>query len=86
LLQALTGDSVDGYPGCPGIGPKRAERLLNKETSWETVVAAYAKEGLDEEYALAQARVARILRWDEYNIKKEEVILWTPSKNQVSVQ
>ena len=49
-------------------------------------MAAYAKEGLDEEYALAQARVARILRWDEYNIKKEEVILWTPSKNQVSVQ
>ena len=27
-LQVLTGDATDGYAGCPGIGPKRAERLL----------------------------------------------------------
>lgn len=27
-LQTLTGDITDGYPGCPGIGPVRAEKLL----------------------------------------------------------
>jgi DNA polymerase-1 len=27
--QALVGDSTDGYPGCPGIGPKAALELLN---------------------------------------------------------
>lgn len=28
-MQVLTGDSTDGYPGCPGIGPKRAARWLD---------------------------------------------------------
>ncbi len=28
LFQTLTGDAVDGYPGCPGIGKTRAEALL----------------------------------------------------------
>jgi 5'-3' exonuclease len=37
-VQALAGDAVDGYPGCPGLGMKRAreivetpERLIPKE-------------------------------------------------------
>ena len=29
LMQTLTGDAADGYPGCPGIGPKTAEKLLS---------------------------------------------------------
>jgi len=28
MYQTLTGDSVDGYPGCPNIGKTRAEELL----------------------------------------------------------
>lgn len=28
MMQTLTGDQVDGYPGCPGFGPVSAERLL----------------------------------------------------------
>ena len=27
---ALVGDSADGYPGIPGVGPKNAARLLNR--------------------------------------------------------
>ena len=77
LLQALTGDSTDGYGGCPGIGPKTAEKIL-KENDWSLVVAAYEKAGLTEEDALQQARVARILRYGEYDSKKDEVNLWTP--------
>ena len=65
LLQALTGDAVDGYSGCPGIGIKRASRLLDADASWDSVIAAYDKAGLTEEDALVQARVARILRHGE---------------------
>jgi 5'-3' exonuclease len=28
MRQTLTGDVTDGYPGCPGIGPVRADTLL----------------------------------------------------------
>lgn len=27
-VQALSGDAVDGYPGCPGIGKRRAEEIV----------------------------------------------------------
>ena len=78
LLQTLTGDSVDGYSGCPGIGPKRAEKIL-ETCDWDSVVSAYNKAGLEEQDALVQARVARILRWGEYDKRKKEPILWNPS-------
>lgn len=29
LKQALTGDAVDNYPGCPGVGDKKAEEILS---------------------------------------------------------
>lgn len=28
IWQTLTGDAIDGYPGCPGIGKTRADELL----------------------------------------------------------
>ena len=30
MLQTLMGDQADGYKGCPGIGPKKAEKILAK--------------------------------------------------------
>jgi DNA polymerase-1 len=76
----LTGDAVDNYKGCPGIGKKKADILLREEgVKWKTVVDAFAKAGLDEFAALTQARVARILRAEDYNFKNEEVLLWTPT-------
>ena len=81
LFQALMGDKVDGYNGCPGIGPKSAARLLSTPT-WDVVVQAYEKAGLSEEDALVQARVARILRHGEYNVSKNEVKLWKPKETE----
>lgn len=81
LMQALTGDATDNYAGCPGVGPVAAERILDKDCSWEAVVAAYAKKGFGEEEALVQARVARICRAEDYDMKKHQVILWTPHSN-----
>lgn len=79
LTQTLTGDQVDGYKGCPGIGPVKAAEILAGGLDWSAVVAAYEAKGLTEEDALVQARVARILRADEYDFAKREPVLWTPS-------
>jgi len=78
--QTLTGDAVDNYKGCPGIGKKRATDLLKAEgVKWNTVKKAFAKAGMDEFEALTQARVARILRVQDYDFRKEEIKLWTPN-------
>ena len=82
LTQALTGDSTDGYQGCPTVGPKTAQKILQEKT-WEEVLNAYRKQGLDEECALTQARVARILRNGEYNRTTKEVKLWKPQTETV---
>ena len=84
LLQTLMGDQTDGYPGCRGIGEKKAYNLLpdpveDVAEAWaEVVVPAFEKAGFDEDFALSQARVARILRASDYNPKTQEVIPWTP--------
>lgn len=46
---------------------------------WETVQSCYARAGLGEDDALTQARLARILRWEDWDNDKQEVKLWTPS-------
>ena len=77
LMQTLTGDKTDGYPGLEGIGPVKAERIL-KEGTFEEVLQAYTTAGFNEEFALSQARCARILRHGEYNWETKEVRLWNP--------
>lgn len=81
--QILTGDQVDGYPGCPGIGKVKAEKILSnpcaRETPWEFIVEAYEKAGLTEEDALLNARMARILRWEDWDNEQQKVILWNPN-------
>lgn len=79
LMQTLTGDSGDNYPGIPGIGPKRAEAIL-KEGTWEEVVAAYEAKGLNEKEALLQARVAAILTPKFFNMKTGKIKMWNPRR------
>lgn len=84
--QTLTGDSVDGYKGCPGIGKVKAQKILDAAVDgryWDAVVAAYVAKGLTEYDALVQARVARICRASDYDLKKKEVILWTPAEEEL---
>lgn len=85
FTQVLTGDQADGYPGCPGIGPKKAEQILASvepfkypSAYWEAIVNTYTKAGLTEEDAIMQARMARILRWTDWDHETQKVILWTP--------
>lgn len=82
MLQTLTGDTTDNYPGCPGIGPKKAEAILDEATTyaemWPRVVKAFVSKQLTEEDALIQARMARILRAEDYDFHKGVPKLWQP--------
>lgn len=84
MTQTLTGDPTDGYAGCPGIGPKKAEAILGPHIGslrrmWPAVVDAYRSKGLTEDDAITQARVARILRHTDFDTETREVILWHPT-------
>ncbi len=81
-FQTLTGDPTDGYHGCPKVGPRKAERILDGLTGyaelWPAVVAAFENAGLTEADALVQARMARILHASDYDFQAKKVRLWEP--------
>ena len=86
--QWLTGDSTDCYPGVPGIGPKKAEKLIQQVLDnpveglpWrkqleEAIFETYEKYSLPREFALTQAHLARILRYENYD--ELGIMLWQP--------
>ena len=79
LIQTLAGDQTDGYAGVPGIGIKRAVTLFEKEGyTWETVVNAFAAKDLDEDVALRNARLAKILHFENYDFDTKTVKHWVP--------
>lgn len=83
MFQTLTGDSTDGYSGCPKVGPVAAKKILQDidkvEDLWPAVVAAFKKHNLSEEVALQQAQVARICHASDFDKETGKVIPWTPS-------
>lgn len=83
MMQTLMGDRTDGYPGCPGIGPTKADRILVElastyEDMWPVVLATYLSRKQTVEQALVQARIARICQYTDYDYKRKEVIPWQP--------
>ena len=88
LYQTLIGDGTDGYTGCPGVGPTKANKLLDDcahlpmGERWKWIVEAFRKKGLDEAAALVQARVARILRVDDWDPIAREITLWEPDETE----
>ena len=85
MLQTLTGDSTDGYSGCPSVGMVTANKILsahkgNTKAMWNAVVKRFEMNKLDKKYALLQARLARIIRASDYNFKRKRPILWQPKQ------
>ena len=80
MLQTLTGDTADNYKGLQGVGKVNAEKIINKDMTyqemWQAVLSAYREKGFTEKDALIQARVARILRYYDYDYKRKSVIYW----------
>lgn len=87
MYQTLIGDTTDGYQGCKGIGDKKARKILGKigektlSEMWDLVKKTYLAQGMSEEEALLNARMARILRAEDYDFKKKEVKLWNMATN-----
>lgn len=83
MQQTITGDQVDGYPGCRGLGEKsKAVALLGQVSSladmWAVVVDAFESKGFTPEDALVQARCARILRACDWDFAAKRPRLWVP--------
>jgi 5'-3' exonuclease len=86
----MSGDSTDGIPGLWRIGPKRAEKLLNKwkKKEWyDKILEMYdtekykPKKTCDLEHpelAVAMGRCIKILTTSNYNLKTGELTLWSP--------
>lgn len=47
-------------------------------TIWTALLTIAEKAGMTEQDVINQARMARLLRWDEYNCDTKEITLWTP--------
>jgi DNA polymerase-1 len=79
--QALAGDQTDGYAGVPGVGPKKADAILDKVKDgryYEAVRDAFLEAGLTEDDAIRNIRLATILTADQWDTETLTPILFTP--------
>ena len=80
LIQTLAGDQTDGYSGVPGIGVKRATQLFESDGyTWKTVLQAFGEADLSGSIALQNARLAKILQAEDYDLTTGQYIPWTPT-------
>lgn len=84
-ILGLMGDSADNIPGCPGIGPKNAEKIIAKYGSIENIynhieefkgkqkenLINYKQQILDSKY-LATIKLDVPIAFDAEKLKKEE--------------
>jgi DNA polymerase-1 len=77
--QCLTGDSTDGYKGCAGVGPKRADQILDKAKGnyWQAVVEAFEEAEMTEADAIRNLQLAKILQAENWDVEKQTPILIT---------
>jgi len=83
MIQTLSGDSTDNYPGLPGIGPVGARKLVRADTTWRDLMEHWndvsvklLEKGKSTTNMLTQARMAKILTNLEWDAKNERVIPW----------
>ena len=64
-----------------GLTELRWQKVPAKDW-WETVVSCYAKAGQSEQIALENARVSRICRYGDYDMKNKKVVLWIKEREK----
>ena len=80
LIQTLAGDQTDGYSGVPGIGVKRATQLFESDGyTWKTVLQAFSEADLSGSIAIQNARLAKILQAEDYDLTTGQYIPWCPT-------
>lgn len=72
-------------PGVVTRGPRKGTEITKWVAEptgdyWACIVSHYAKEGQTEADALTTARVARILRAEDYDAENDRIVLWTPDR------
>ena len=63
-----------------GLQERKWRKVSSSGCLWTDIVSLYVKAGQTEEDALANARVARILRSTDYDADTGEVLLWDPEE------
>ena len=82
-IQALAGDTTDGYYGLKKCGPVGARKLIDscygssQQVLIDTVVSAYLDKGETVEYAYQMINCAAILRYNEFDFDEMRPILKT---------
>ena len=78
-LQTLMGDSTDNIPGCPGIGPKKAEKaiegLVTPCDMWKAVVKLFKAKKLPIHDAI---RDMRLVNMHQLDVDEKTINLWSP--------
>lgn len=79
--QTIVGDTTDGYIGARGVGKNSpfAQEVLEADTeeeAWDIVLEAFASKKLTEAAAVEQARLARILQYEDWDGRTPR--LWLP--------
>jgi DNA polymerase-1 len=77
LLVPIFEEIVGESPSL-GVGCFRRDLIKLNKAMWKAVIETYQSRGLDMNFLLQQARVARILRHTDYNIQTKEIRLWLP--------
>ena len=74
MVQCLTGDTGDNIPGIRGIGPKKAQGILQgvpMDRRWDRVRAAYRKHSGGDPN-LSHRLLSMIKSWDEFEEVRKE--------------
>jgi len=79
FTMTLTGDTTDGFSGCPKVGAVTAAKILGSRPDWSLVENAFIKAGLSREDSITQAQLARILRFQDWDSTSETIKLWRPN-------
>jgi DNA polymerase-1 len=57
-----------------------AAKILGDRPDWSLVENQFIKAGLSRDEAITQARLARILRYDDWDAENETIKLWSPPR------
>ena len=64
-----------------GLSEERYKKVPKDEVGslWDCIVSIADKNGMSEEDVIKQGQLARILRWQDYDLIEQQIHLWKPS-------